>query len=276
MFDLVSRLLMLINSTDKHTPEFHIANNLLKCLREIPQLRIETAAKRCLTSPATLSRFCTRLGYSNYTVFRKAVLLEIEEIAANNQRQSDIWDYPLSVLAPSVLDSSVLTLRAFRSVMDIEQIKKGAADLLNASEHIIMGPDAVQPAVLDFQMKMYLSGYTVAYQKGIEQPNGEMDPIPETALIIYLFPIRQLLSSNLNYVKQTSALLKTKCRKLFITVTPELQIFQPDAACIMLPNMPDQFNAHANSILALQCALEMLYLSFRQMLQKQTAISTQK
>ncbi len=214
-----------------------------------------------------MSRFCTRLGYSNYTVFRKAVQLELDDMKAENQKQSDIWDYPLSVLAPSVLDSSVLTLRAFRSVLDIEQIKKGAADLLHASELIIMGPDAVQPAVLDFQMKMYLSGYTVLYQKGTNQAKFDLEPLPESALLIYLFPIRQLLSSNLNYVKQTSTVLKTKCKKLFITVTPELQVYQPDAACILLPNMPDQFNAHANSILALQCALEMLYLTFRPMLQ---------
>lgn len=265
VYDLVARLLMLINSTDKHAPEYHIAYNLLQCLREIPHLRIEAAAKRCLTSPATLSRFCTRLGYSNYTVFRKAVQQEMDAIEDENRIKSDILDYPASALAPAVLDSTVLTLRAFRSVIDIEQIKKAAADLLCAKERIIMGPDAVQPAVLDFQMKMFLCGYTVTYQKGIDQAKEDLGPLSKDALLIYLFPVRRLLSSNLNLVKQTSTLLKTPCKKVFITVSPELQVYQPDASCILLPDIADKFNAHTNSILALQCALEMLFITFYQL-----------
>jgi RpiR family transcriptional regulator, carbohydrate utilization regulator len=269
LLDLVARLLMIVNSTDNHAPEYHIANTLLKAMRDIPQLRIETAAKQCLTSPATLSRFCTRLGYSNYTVFRKAVQSELEEVAAENKRRSDIWYYPISALAPSVLDSTVLMIRSLRQIMDIEQIKKGAEDLLSAEERIIMGPDAVQPVVLDFQMKMFLSGYNVSYQK-YAASESEEDPVlsSESTLLIYLFPISQFLSGNINYVRQTGTVLKTKCKKLFITVTPELQVFAPDAACILLPNIPDQFNTHTNSILALQCALEMLYLTFHKMLQE--------
>lgn len=260
---------MLINSTDKQTPEYHIAYNLLLCLREIPDLRIETAAKRCLTSPATLSRFCTRLGYSNYTVFRKAVRLEMEAIAQEQSKQNDILDYPAAMLAPSVLDSTVLTLRAFRSSIDVEQVKRAAKDLMHASERIIMGPDAVQPAVLDFQMKMFFSGRTVTYQKGVDQARNDFGPLDENVLLIYLFPVRRLLSSNLDLVKQTSTLLKSPCKKIFITVSPELQVYQPDASCILLPDSEDKFNAHTNSIMALQCALEMIYVTFRRMLLKE-------
>lgn len=265
MFDLVARLLMLVNSTDKHAPEYHIAYNLLLCLNEIPNLRIEEAAKRCLTSPATLSRFCTRLGYSNYTVFRKAVKQEMQAIEEDREKQSDIWDYPLPVMMPSVLDSTILTLRALRSSLDIDQIRKAASDLMDAEDCVIMGPDAVQPAVLDFQMKMFFLGHIITYQKGIDQTKEDGQPLLENKLLIYLFPIRRLLSSNINLVKQTNMLLKTQCKKIFITVTPELRVYQPDASCILLPSMPDQFNAHTNSILALQCALEMIYMTFHQM-----------
>ncbi len=271
MFDLVARLLMLVNSTDKRTPEYHIAYNLLQCLQEIPHLRIEEAAKRCLTSPATLSRFCTRLGYSNYTVFRKSVKQEMQAIEEDSQKQSDIWDYPLPVLMPSVLDSTILTLRALRSSLDINQIRKAASDLYHAKDCIIMGPDAVQPAVLDFQMKMFFSGCIITYQKGIDQTKEDISPLPEDTLLIYLFPIRRLLSSNINLVKQTGSLLKTRCKKIFITNTPELKVYQPNASCILLPSMPDQFNAHTNSILALQCALEMMYMTYHQMLQGKTS-----
>lgn len=269
MFDLVARLLMLINSTDKHAPEYHIAYNLLQCLREIPHLRIESAAKKCLTSPATLSRFCTRLGYSNYTVFRKAVQLEMDNIEENEKRQLEEVRMPLKVSVPSVVDSAVLTLRSFRSRVDVDQFRRAGQDLLDASSRIIMGPDAVQPAILDFQMKMFLSGKTVTYQKGIDQTREDLDPLPEDALLIYLFPVKRLLSSNLNLVKQTSTLLKTRCKKIFITSTPELQVYAPDSSCILLPGMPEQVNSESTSILALQCALDMLYLSYRTLMERQ-------
>ena len=259
---------MLLNSTNMNSPEYHIAFNLLQCLSEIPSLRIEEVAKRCFTSSATLSRFCTKLGYSNYTVFRKAVQHEMEDIEKQERNQAKILSLPTNIALPSVLDSMLIALRAFRASLNTKQIMNAAKEIADSPQCVIMGPDIVQPAILDFQIKMYMAGKNITFQKSIPidsiEESGQI--LDKDTLLIYLFPVNRLLSTNLELVRTTSALFKMPCRKLLVTASQEVEIFLPDANIISLPTVPNQFNEQSTSLLSLQCALEMVYVAFRHLL----------
>lgn len=70
MGDLIYRLLTFINRSKDDTINYTIATTMLSNLKEIPHMNINKLADICYTSPAAISRFCRKLGYSNLAEFK--------------------------------------------------------------------------------------------------------------------------------------------------------------------------------------------------------------
>lgn len=71
MGDLVYRLLLFLNNSKEDTINYTIATTMISNLKDIPDMNINKLADICYTSPAAISRFCRKLGYSNLAEFKK-------------------------------------------------------------------------------------------------------------------------------------------------------------------------------------------------------------
>ena len=69
MGDLIYRLLLFLNSSKENDINYNIAITMLRNIRSIPEMSINKLADICFTSPAAITRFCHKLGYSNLIEF---------------------------------------------------------------------------------------------------------------------------------------------------------------------------------------------------------------
>jgi Transcriptional regulators len=70
MKDSKQILLSYIDCTFEKSIYYELAISLLKHERELPHSSIDKIAQMCFVSPATLSRFCRKLGFENYNEFK--------------------------------------------------------------------------------------------------------------------------------------------------------------------------------------------------------------
>ena len=77
MGDLIYRLLLFLNDSREETLNYTIALTMIRNIREIPNMTINKLADMCYTSPAAISRFCRKLGYSSLSEFKKALSISI-------------------------------------------------------------------------------------------------------------------------------------------------------------------------------------------------------
>ena len=74
MGDLIYRLLLFLNSSKDEDINYTIATTMLHNINHISNMQINKLADICYTSPAAISRFCRKLGYSNLSEFKKSAL----------------------------------------------------------------------------------------------------------------------------------------------------------------------------------------------------------
>ncbi|WP_041138794.1 MurR/RpiR family transcriptional regulator [Beduini massiliensis] len=63
---LFYRLVLFVNSSSKDDLNYTIADFILKNISEIAEMNIVVFANTCHVSPASISRFCRKLGYDDY------------------------------------------------------------------------------------------------------------------------------------------------------------------------------------------------------------------
>lgn len=80
MGDLIYRLLLFLNDSREESLNYTIASTMIHNIKDIPNMSINKLADICYTSPAAISRFCRKLGYSSLSEFK-----EYLSISLNNQ-----------------------------------------------------------------------------------------------------------------------------------------------------------------------------------------------
>ncbi|MDL2220547.1 hypothetical protein LJC55_02660 [Eubacteriales bacterium OttesenSCG-928-N14] len=68
--DTICKLVAIVNSSDRENTDYFIAMGLLKSIDSIANSSIEQMAEHCDTSTASLSRFCRKMGFQNYVLFK--------------------------------------------------------------------------------------------------------------------------------------------------------------------------------------------------------------
>ena len=99
-------------------------------------LSISELSERCEVAEATVSRFCRRLGYKGYNVFKLAL--------ANASTQHKPWNNPLSGevqegdslgdISKKLYGAEVEALNQTLELLDLDAVR-AAADLLENAEH---------------------------------------------------------------------------------------------------------------------------------------------
>lgn len=77
MGDLIYRLLLFLNDSRDETLNYTIALTMLHNIKDIPDMTINKLADLCYTSPAAISRFCRKLGYSSLSEFKKYLAISL-------------------------------------------------------------------------------------------------------------------------------------------------------------------------------------------------------
>lgn len=71
MGSLTFRLLEYINNVTKKDINYEIASIMLKNFEKLKEMNITEISELCYVSPATISRFCRKIGFDNFSEFKK-------------------------------------------------------------------------------------------------------------------------------------------------------------------------------------------------------------
>ena len=155
MENLLMRLLAVVNSWLVDETERVTATNLLKNIRKIPTCSIEQMAQICFVSPASLSRFCKRLGFRNYAYFRSLFEsgLGEEEIfkPTYNAMTNDIVEFNT---VQRVIAYHINALVALKEQIDYDVIDQVIQSIFEAEHIYLIGGEYLQPCISDFQLQM--------------------------------------------------------------------------------------------------------------------------
>lgn len=77
MGDLIYRLLLFIDTCRENTLNYTIAITILQNLKSVPNMSVNKLSDLCYTSPAAISRFCKKLGYSGFPDFKNHLEISI-------------------------------------------------------------------------------------------------------------------------------------------------------------------------------------------------------
>lgn len=120
---LFYRLVMFVNTSSKDDLNYTIADFILKNISDIADMNIVVFANTCHVSPASISRFCRKLGFDDY------IHLKMECAKFTSSKLSEYVN-PVMVRDPKKASKSYLTKTANHLLEQIELIDLHAMDEL--------------------------------------------------------------------------------------------------------------------------------------------------
>jgi len=203
-YDIVYRLLMLRN-IEQPSMTTEIANIVLCNLQKFQSMGIIEMANFCYVSPATISRFCKKLGFYDYYEFRAslagAIYTKAEYIVdQNSQRYIEVNSEILADLIKGINDNFSIML----SNCDIESIRRLSKDIFTSHEAAAFGHIHSQTAAMDLQAKLFEEGKLIHSHISLEQQQQYILDAQENDLIIIIsFSGKYLFSLLSNKIKRS-------------------------------------------------------------------------
>ena len=133
VYERISNDYYALTASEKKVADYVLSNQ-----QGTQFLSISELSERCEVAEATVSRFCRRLGYKGYNVFKLAV--------ANASTQHKPWNNPLSGevesgdsledISKKLYGAEVEALNQTLELLDLEAVK-AAADLLEGASRVL-------------------------------------------------------------------------------------------------------------------------------------------
>jgi|GEM_PF-238447 len=187
--DILYMLMSYVNSSTNEDMHYTIAHTILTHVDEIPKLSINTLAKMCFTSPATISRFCKELKCKNFSAFKKELSIALNiaenEIHIDEKEKERIERDPqrtVNLIYNETIDSLFKGQRSVE-IRDVDEI----CQMIHDAEDVhVMGYQFSKIVGTDFQLKMLkLKKFIYAFANRGEDIS-RIDAIGKDSLVIIL------------------------------------------------------------------------------------------
>lgn len=130
---LFYRLVLFVNTSSKDDLNYTIADFILKNISEIAEMNIVVFANTCHVSPASISRFCRKLGYDDY------IHLKMECAKYTSSKSTDYYE-PVMLQDPKKASATYLKNAASRLEEQIDlldwQILEEFVEDIHKSNHV--------------------------------------------------------------------------------------------------------------------------------------------
>lgn len=186
MDSTIMQLILMMNNHPHDDAEHHLAASILRNFYEVPSLSIEEMAERCYTSSATLSRFCKRLGFKNYVVFRNTFEPKIKQLKQERYIYSGFNAGPTSSTAQRYIEQTINTLINIQHQLDPAELAAATEAIHRANHILLIGTSTLLPTVIDFQYRMLLCErfvhYSPTWVHASEMEQNSVRILPEIVL----------------------------------------------------------------------------------------------
>lgn len=189
MGDLIYRLLLFINSSTEENLNFTIAEIMLDNVKDIPNMSINKLAAICYTSPAAISRFCRKLGYSNFAQFKKNADFSLK---ARDYLLDKPKDNVINVEREALFNNLFLEvdnyLAASKNTFDLKIIDRVLELMYSSKDIVIFGTQYSQLMGQDLQFKFASLGKLLRVASDVQQQENLADSLNSDSLAILISP----------------------------------------------------------------------------------------
>ena len=241
--------------------EKSIARYILEHPKEVMSLTIHELSHLAFTSPASISRFCVKLGVSGFSDLKMKLSLELSSFSVSGDRIATDLPFTQNQSAHEIM-SSILQLN-YQTMDDtfknLDQIQmERIAKMIFKSSHIYLygrGQSLIQ--ALDFQYKLFRVGIdcNLESHNGFQLMKSSTQPVGSMALMISYYGVGD---ENFKIMKN----LKSRGIKVILITGPEtnrLSILADEVVHVPPSEKLLTKMASYSSRTAIQLVLDLLY-----------------
>ena len=189
MGDLIYRLLLFLNDSREETLNYTIALTMIHNIKDIPNMTINKLADLCYTSPAAISRFCRKLGYSSLSEFKQHLSSSLTNHDNGYSRPKGIKENKsreeiLASMYTEINNELLLT----KDTLDLKLIDR-VIELIYSSDHIcIFGTLFSQLMAQNLQTNFANLGKLIHIATDVQAQEKLADNLTPNSLAILISP----------------------------------------------------------------------------------------
>lgn len=191
MGDLIYRLLLFLNDNREETLNYSIALAMIHNIKDIPNMTINKLADLCYTSPAAISRFCRKLGYSSLSEFKQNLSISLNNHDKGYSRPKNHKDDSnrnreeiLNLMCLEATKELSLT----KDSLDLKLIDR-VIELIYSSNHIcFLGTLFSQLISQDLQTKFANLGKLITMATDVQGQEKLTESLTSNSLVILVSP----------------------------------------------------------------------------------------
>ncbi|WP_160669966.1 MurR/RpiR family transcriptional regulator [Clostridium sp. C8-1-8] len=229
MSDIVHKLLIIINNSNEKDIDYNISWIILQNLNVIPTLSINQLADLCYVSISTISRFCRKLGCTNFSEFKNMLIYEENEYF--NPRNKSI-NMNVNEDATNLVNMAKKNIDLATEALKIEEIDELASQIHEYKNVAFVGLNTAQTITLDLQGELMVLGKFATVFIDIDQQLENIKSLDKDSLLIILSA-----SGGCSYTSRLNdALKQSKARKVLLTQNKATSLQQYISKVILYGN----------------------------------------
>ena len=215
MKDIIYRLLDFINNHKTKDTNYFIARTLLRDIHNIANMNISVLAETCYTSPAAITRFCKKIGYSSFQEFKTIAKHEkmdnpTDELIDRSLGAIDIGEN----LQKKLYEKMVGWLDSMENNIEVSDVQSILKMINDAEKVSFFGTQLSQAMAQDFQYRLVKYGKLVHAFSDIQEQFEDAFELDERSIAIVTSPSGRFMDRNPDLMK---LLLDTKAKVIIIT-----------------------------------------------------------
>lgn len=183
---------LMANSTD-----YAISHAILQTVREGEKISIQELSDRASISPAAISRFIRRMGYSSFEDFKIHFNSSLMEIRLHRQLQHShqYQDYSRGKIADRIYQETLANLQATYKKMNLVSMEKAIRKMCAAESVTILGDDHTLSDFYTFQLDLLFWGIPACLYKQRNVQQMQTAQLSEKSVILFLNVCTDFISS---------------------------------------------------------------------------------
>lgn len=189
MGDLIYRLLLFLNSSKENDINYNIALTMLRNVRIIPNMSINKLADLCYTSPAAITRFSHKLGYSSFIEFKENIKININSYNEGLMKPKSIsYEMPREDMLHNMSLEIINEIETFKSFVDLKVVDRVIELIYSCDNVCIFGTQYSQLMSQDLQRKLANLSKIIYNANDVQEQERLASELDENSLAILISP----------------------------------------------------------------------------------------
>lgn len=260
MGDLIYRLLLFLNSSKSTDINYNIALTMLKNIKSISDMTINKLADICYTSPAAITRFCRKLGYSSFIQFKENIKISIDHYTIGLMKPNAI-SYNLSRdnLLSNMASEINLEIESLKNSLDFKIVDRVVELIYSSNNVCLFGTQFAQLMAQDLQSKLANLSKITYHGSDVQEQERLADSLDKDSLAILLSPTGRF---TLYHERLWNKIKKSSATVVVITEDKKTEYEKRSDYIISLPNYPQDNNYIQRHRYNLSYLVEYIYLRY--------------